>query len=393
MPLPASVLGAISQLEAINAIGSARLISVVKRLTEREGQDLGEAISAVDARAGGYRVFGTSLSYWAGPARAWMLHQLPDEKALTFNPPTFSPLEPPVLAKLVDKVAAMSAQDVLDELATALSGKRHIAALAGAQNDPVRKAAMDTWNPDLFTMPAAHKPDKFVHLIVGLRRNTDIGLASAPKARKDYVAIHLSDFIDKSSGTYRSAEHYLSNPDILTKSLISTSVITETKSKTYANMHFGFVLRAPKELIAAASHADMDMGFDKATRPDMLAVESDRNVKMALITDSFVQGVASLYMRPLPKRIDLINQTSETGHNEVAVIGSIGGFSVRVSGIFVKVSPGKPMLAAEHDTDDEWEISKKIIACADRLGVPVVMIPDKNIVAGKTWFATRYGGL
>jgi len=392
MPLPASVLGAISQLEAINAIGSARLISVVKRLTEREGQDLGEAISAVDSRAGGYRVFGTSLSYWAGPARAWMLHQLPDEKALTFNPPSFSPLEPQDLRRLVDKVATMSAQDVLDDLATALSGKRYIAALAGAQNDPVRKTAMETWNPDLFTLPGAHKPDKFVHLIVGLRRQTDIGLATAPKARQDYVALHLSDFIDK-SGNYRSAEHYLSNPDILTKSLISASVITETKAKTYANMHFGFVLRAPKELIAAASHADMDMGFDKATRPDMLAVESDRNVKMALITDSFVQGVASLYMRPLPKRGDLITQTSETGHNEIAVVGSIGGFSVRVSGIFVKVSPGKPMLAAEHDVDDGWEISKKIIACADRLGVPVVMIPDKNTVAGKTWFHTRYGGM
>ena len=49
MPLPASVLGAISQLEAINAIGAARLIASVKRLTDREGQDLGEAISAVDA--------------------------------------------------------------------------------------------------------------------------------------------------------------------------------------------------------------------------------------------------------------------------------------------------------------------------------------------------------
>lgn len=392
MPLPASVLGAISQLEAINAIGAARLIAAVKRLSDREGQDLGTAISAVDSQAGGYRVFGTGLSYWAGPARAWMLHRLPDEKALTFNPPSFNPLSAEEMRLLVAEVAAMSAQDVLDHLATALSGKRYIAALVGAQNDPARKEAMETWSPDLFTPPASHRPDRFVHLIVGLRRQTDIGLATAPKARRDYVALHLSEFIDK-AGNYRSAEHYLSDPNILTKSLISASVITETKSKTYANMHFGFVLRAPKELIAAASPADMDMGFDKATRPDMLAIESDRNVKMALITDSFVQGVASLYMRPLPKRGDLITQTLEAGHNEIAVVGSIGGFAVRVSGIFVKVSPGKPMLAAEHDADDEWDITKKIIASADRLGVPIVMIPDKNIVAGGTWFHTRYGGL
>lgn len=389
MPLPTSVLGAISQLEAINAIGAARLISAVKQLKDQEAQALGAAISAVDAQAGGYRIFGTSLSYWAGPARAWMLHRLPQERALTFNPVMFLPLSDEEMRLLVAEVAAMSAQDVLDSLATALSGKRHIAALVGAQNDPVRKEAMETWNPDLFTPPASHHPDKFVHLIVGLRRQTDIGLATAPKARRDYVALHLSEFIDSSSN-YRSAQHYLSNPDILTKSLISASVISETKTKTYANMHFGFVLRAPKELIGAASPSDMDMGFDKATRPDMLAVESDRNVKMALITDSFVQGVASLYMRPLPKRADLILQTPEIGHNEVAVIGSLGGLSVRVSGLFVKTTPGKAMLAQEHDADDEWDISRELAACCDRLGVPLVRIPDRNITPGKTWFHDRY---
>jgi hypothetical protein len=317
-----------------------------------------------------------------------MLHRLHQDNVLTSNPPSFDP-RPDLMPGLVGEVAGMSAQSVLDDLANSLSGKRHIAALAGAQNDPVRRSAMESWNPDLFTLPGSHNPESFVHLIVGLRRQTDIGLATAPKARRDYVALHLSEFIDR-SGNYRSAEHYLSDPDILTKSLISASVITETKTKTYANMHFGFVLRAPKELIAAASPADMDMGFDKATRPDMLAVESDRNVKMALITDSFVQGVASLYMRKLPTRQDLITQTAETGHNEIAVVGSIGGFAVRVSALFVKTTPGKAMLAAEHDVDDEWEISRKIPACCDRLGVPLLRIPDKNVTAGKTWFHDRY---
>lgn len=391
MPLPVPVKSAIDLLQSINAIGSSRLASVVERLSPAEQQKLATAISSVDAQSGGYGLFGTRLSYWAGPARAWMLHRLQQDNVLTSNPPSFDP-RPDLMPGLIGEVSAMSAQGVLDDLAKSLSGKRHIAALAGALSDQTRCAAMNTWDPGLFTAPGSHRPDKFVHLIVGLRRQTDIGLASAPPARRDYVRLHLGDFIDR-SGTYRSAEHYLSNPDILTKSLISASVITETKSKTYANMHFGFVLRAPKELIGAASPSDMDMGFDKATRPDMLAVESDRNVKMALITDSFVQGVASLYMRDLPTREDLIARTPEIGHNEIAVIGSLGGMQVRVSGIFVKTSPGKPMLAAEHDIDDEWDITKKIIACADRLGVPVVMIPDKNIVAGETWYHSRYGGL
>lgn len=389
MPLPVSVKSAIDLLQSINAIGSSRLASVVERLSPAEQAKLATAISSVDAQSGGYSVFGTSLSYWAEPARAWMLHRLQQENVLTSNPPSFDP-RPDLMPGLIGEVAAMSAQDVLDNLATALSGKRYIAALVGAQNDPTRKAAMETWNPGLFTAPASHNPDNFVHLIVGLRRQTDIGLATAPKARQDYVALHLSDFIDN-TGKYRSAEHYLSNPDILTKSLISASVITESKTKTYANMHFGFVLRAPKELIGAASPSDMDMGFDKTTRPDMLAVESDRNVKMALITDSFVQGVASLYIRPLPTLANLIIQTPETGHNEVAVIGSIGGLSVRVSGLFVKTTPDKAMLAEEHDVDDaEWEISRHIAACCDRLGVPLLRIPDKNIKPGGTWFHDRY---
>jgi len=392
MPLPEPLPSVVTLLQSINPIGSSRLVAIVGRLTDREQQALATVVSSVDAHAGGYNLgIVNYVSYWAGPARAWMLYQLNFNQILTSNPPTFDSRSR-VIPELVAEVAAMSAQGVLDSLADAMSGKRHIAALHGAQTDRVRRAAMLTWDPNLFTHPDSHQPDgQFVHLVVGLRRETNIGLATAPQARLDYVNLNLAAFIDNGTQNYRSAQHYLHDPGILTKSLISASVLTDRKTKTYAGMHFGFVLRAPMELIGAASSSDMDMGFDKTTRPDMLAIESDQNVRMALITDSFVQGVASLYMRPLPTRDDVVRNTADTGHNEVAVVGSMGGYAVRVSALFVKTSLGKPMLAAEHDVDDRiWNISRELPACADRLGVPLIRIPDANLDAGGTYFHDRY---
>lgn len=394
MTLPDPLPAAVETLRSISPVGSARLLAVVEKLNRddpRACQRLAVAVSAVDPLAGGYRVFGTRLSYWAGPARAWMLHRLQADSILTSSPPSFDLPTPSPLPALVAEIGALSAQDILDGLAEALSGTRHIAALAGAQADPTRQAAARSWDPNLFTPPESHDPaGAFVHLVVGIRRETNIGYASAPPPRRDYIETNLAAFIDD-RGNYLSAQHYLSDPSILRKSLISASVLTREKCTTYAGMHFGFVLRAPIETIAAASPSDMDMGFDKTTRPDMLAVEADQKVRLALISDSFIQGVASLYMRELPERDQLVLRTKAKGHNEVAVVGTIGRHSVSVSGLFVKTSPGRARLAAEHDVDDRlWNISRELPRCADRLGVPIIRIPDPDLVVGSTWFHDRY---
>jgi hypothetical protein len=397
MPLPDPLPAAVETLRSISPVGSATLVGALGKLFTSDARacaELATAVSAVDSLAGGYRLFGTRLSYWVGPARAWMLHRLFAERIISTNPPGFNPPRPwPEQQQLLAEVGAMTMQGILDSLADAMSGKRQIAALAGAQADQTRQVAARTWDPNLFTPPERHSPTgDFVHLVVGLRRETDIGLATAPPARRDYVATHLSAFINEGSLTYKSAQHYLDDPGILKKSLISASVLTKAKCATYGGMHFGFVLKAPIETIAAASPSDMDMGFDKATRPDMLAVESDKKVRLALISDSFIQGVAALYMRELPARDELVLRTAVNGHNEVAVMGTIGPHSVSVSALFVKTtSVGRAMLAAEHDVDERlWKISQVLPRCADALGVPIIRIPDPNLVAGKTWFHDRY---
>jgi hypothetical protein len=390
MPLPAPLPAAITALRTISPVGSSLYIDAVNGLPDKDAAALAKTVSAVDAKAG-YYGYGGFASYWLGPARAWMVYKLKADNYITANPPTYDPAPSPTeLGKMVTEVSNLSTQQVLDYLADKLSGKHSIAALYGAQTDPNRVLAMNTWDPMLFTQPEAHNPAQFVYLVVGLRRETNISLLSAKPGRQDYVQKNMSQFIT-ATGDYMSAQHYLSKPDILKTSLISSSVITETKTKTYGNMHFGFILRAPKETIAFADSRDLNMGFDKTTRPDMLADLDNQLSRIALISTSFIDGIASLYQMPLPARNTVITGTAVNGHNEVAVIGTIGKYEVGVAGIFVKTTPGKPMLAAEHDIDDEkWSISRELPKCADRLGVPLVRIPDPNLPAGKTWFHDRY---
>jgi hypothetical protein len=289
-------------------------------------------------------------------------------------------------------VAGMTAQEIMDNLSDRMSGKRVIAALAAAMNDATRQSRLLTWDPARFTDPHKHRMKEFRYLIHGLRRETDIGLASAPPARRNYVRLNLGAWIDDGTGNMRTGQYYLENPDIVSKSLLSCSVITQDKTETYADMYFGFILRVPKENIGAASPQDMNMGFDKATRPDMLAGETDARVRMAIIGESFIDGVASLYQMDLPTLDNLITQT--TAHNEIAVIGLIGGSKVTVSGLFLKVS-SKSMLPAEFDKDEElWSIGKYIRGCAEKLGVPIVPIPDAKVdaAAGESWFPGVFGG-
>ena len=121
-------------------------------------------------------------------------------------------------------------------------------------------------------------------------------------------------------------------------------------------MYFGFILSVPKDNIGAASPSDMNMGFDSVTRPDMLACEPNKRVRMAIISESFVDGVACLFQQPLPTLQQVINQTK--GHNEIAVIGSIGGSCVSIVGLFVKVLPHAMTLPSEFDMDEKlWNIS------------------------------------
>lgn len=394
MSLPDPLPSVLDTMRAIAPVGSAPLAAVIDKLSPAQQAALAQAVAGVDTKAGGYSFFGVRLSWWVAPARAWMLLKLRETGMLTVNPPGFDPYKDQ-LPGLVAEVAGLTPAAIVDTLARALGGQHHIALIAAAQSDAARRTALATWNPNNFTPPAAHKArGEWKHLVVGLRRETDIGLANSTPARKDYVQQHMSAFITADE-KYLSAKHYLTDPSILTKSLISASVLTRQKVTTYAKMHFGFVLHVPTELIAFAAPKDLDMGFDKTTRPDMLAGK-DGMSRMALISDSFIQGLANLYARPLPTLASVIADTPVEGHNEIAVVGSIGAAAVRVTGLFVKTTDeakggGEPKLAKEHDVDEAtWEISKVMKKAASDLGVPIIRIPDPKLEAGATSYRSLY---
>ena len=392
MTLPSPLPEALNIMRTVSVFGAARIEQQIEKLTTGEQNALAAQVGATDSQAGGYTIFGTSLSYWANPARAWMVLELQGMRAFTTNPPSFNGLTAQELQGLVNTAAGMSAQELLDSVADRLSGRKIIAAMAAAQSDPVRQRALLTWAPANFSDPKSHRPQNFTYLIHGLRRRTGIGLASAPPARRDWVNLNLSAYIDDTTLDLKSGQYYLENTDILAKSLLSCSVVTHDKIKTYADMYFGFILHVPVDNIGAASSTDMDMGFDKATRPDMLAVEPDKRVRIAIITDSFVQGVATLFARPLPTLNELVTQTSVDSHNEVPVIGTMGGSVATVCGLFLKVTKQGSMLPPEFDVDQkEWQIRNVLLACADRQKIPIVMLPDPNLAAGSSWFAALFG--
>ena len=183
MPLPAPLPGVITLLNSISAFSTAKIEALLNKLTKKDQDDLAAGLDMVATKVYGSSLFGLAFSYWGLPSQAWLLLELKVVGALTENPPGVWGLKDRIPA-LLDQAAGMQTQDLLDELSRRLSGKRIIAALSGAQNDTKRQAALLTWNSAAFTSPKAHRSDKFCYMIHGLHRDTNIGLASAPKPRR-----------------------------------------------------------------------------------------------------------------------------------------------------------------------------------------------------------------
>ena len=209
-----------------------------------------------------------------------------------------------------------------------------------------------------------------------------MGMNPSPpeKARAKYLKEHIGlpylvETLQISGGTkleLKAAQYYFDNPSVIQQELLSCSVISDTHPQTYVSFSFGFILEVPKGNVCAASKRDLAVN-NSVARGEMLATLTSTGGK-ARAVDGFLDILVGMYESDLPAPRNLLADSGNQ-HNEVVVVGSLGGSApVKVIGIFVKVTPEKGLKL--------WESAMKanllIGRCSQRFNLPIVPIPDDS---------------
>ncbi len=207
-------------------------------------------------------------------------------------------------------------------------------------------AKRDSWAPRNFTDPAHHDARNYKYIIHGLQGNSvkiynDASTLDSvfERLQGDYAGVqvpHGGRMVNAigADGSIRFLPYreYLRNPALLTKDVISCSVISDQVPDTYTD--FGLILKVPKECVMLTGNRDLNI---KNRATDMLTEfenygtdpRSRDMMTPAEILDLCINRIAGVTTR------DEMNRQ----YNEIVCIGrSPEGKMVETTGIWVKVN-------------------------------------------------------
>lgn len=359
------LINALIIIGAISPVSRVKIESKLRDLSAREHLQILALIKSADNLA--YFWQGT----WVQAARALLLVRVVQWVTMMGGvlPPDDEQAQ---MRGWTGQLRSMAEAVVRQQLLVLVTGRATLDALALAQCNIQRNA----WGSAAFTEPALHNDKHFCYLVHAMRLTTGI---LGPAKMREYVTQKLGHFTeDRGNGELRlrSAELYLTNPNIIEAEMLSCSLISHLRKKLYGNFSFGFILQAPSTNICRAAPNDISTNNSKA-RAALLAMEPTPLHRLVLVND-FLESLLGMYQDPLPSPQEILASSSPTGHNEVVVLGFAGAARVKVAGIFIKVT-GKNMLWQSFvDDDGAHGLRKLILSCADRCRVPIVPIQDDN---------------
>lgn len=352
-------------------------------LSEADLDDVIACLPSVDALAyfwqGSWKLLARAallLSLASGPAKM-TYEPTPQELTLLLNP-LRTASEPQVRVLILSLLTQSDlAQQSISELAAILT-------------DPSRGA----WDPSHFTDPRQHRRGNYRYLITALRPvmptiQDPTEIAYLEQHRAAYVS---RDPLHPTRLRFNITQYYFGDPTCLASEVLSCSVISHLKHKTYQDMCFGFVLHVPKNNVCAAANRDLVAASVQHTARGQHLVSLSRNQRKLRVND-FLSQMAGKARRNLPTPAQILQTASVDGHNEIIIVGSFMG-QVRARAIFIKVNRNNRLWLSFVRDDAQWNLSAMIFQCALRNNLPIIPIPDdrgeESAVDFDAWLEQRH---
>lgn len=201
--------------------------------------------------------------------------------------------------------------------------------------DGSRKA----WEPQAFTDPRTASPTRYCYIITALRSRM---VALTPEATERYLNGSKKAFTTRSKkgGLFDTSRYLLSLPKEAPSEVISCSVISNIKSRTYMSMCFGLILDVPGRNVLRAEPKDIETsGVQSAARArHQVGLSQFQQLGAEM---NFWELLGGQCKEKLPKPSEILKNTSTHGHNEILVLGKTGYGAVKVSAVFIKTCKGK----------------------------------------------------
>jgi hypothetical protein len=363
------LLAALGVIGAISPVGRLKIETKLRALSADHQRQIAALMRRADALA--YFWQGS----WVQVARAWLLIRMTGWfNARGYDP---QPSDEADVQRWLGQLRTMAEAMVRQQLLDLVTARATLEALAAAQRNAERLA----WDPaTAFTNPSAHNPENFCYLVHAMRPTAALGKPSPEtKPMHDYNLQHLGPYIDPQPDrnlTLRSAELYLTNPEMIKAEMLSCSLISNRHKKLYGNFSFGLILRVPSENICMAAPRDLAVGNSQA-RAAVLAMQ-ETPLHRVMVVDDFLESLLGLYRQPLASPAQILARTAAAGHNEIVVLGFSGANTVGIAAIFIKVTSRNMLWRTFVAEDERYGLRQHILRCAGRLNVPIVPIQDDN---------------
>lgn len=234
--------------------------------------------------------------------------------------------------------------------------------------------------------PMNHDPTNFTYLITAMRMQPASIIAASPAGQ--YALHNMPDVVtvDPTDPTKINVNYgllMLRHPERLQSELISTSLISHENAKTYKNMNFGFILKAPGQNIVLTATSDASVAnVQDAARPHKLAGMTKYEQQNEVT--KFVGELGQHYSKPVTTPDVLLEHTP--GYNEVVVLGNLNGSKVTPQGIFIKVGSNRNLPADFMADNANHNVAAEIMATAQRLNLPIIPIIDPLQTESTTHF-------
>ena len=382
MPYHETIESALKLIQAISPVGREKLNNLLSRAGANNRQQLIGWMHEADNLA--YFFQGT----WKEAARAWILikylslYWAGDEQGALPTPQERS--------EKLNELRHRSEQSLRSEITDLVTGRGVLRIFSDRQRHPSRQA----WTQG-FTDPDKHNRNAYRYLIHGMRPTTSI---EVDKAKSPLRAAYLKKALKGNIGKIDlmnnalqllSAQLFLTNPEALCSEVLSCSVISNAKNKTYGDCSFGFVLSAPAANICNASSSDMAAStIQHKSRADKLVEETTTLGRMLKVDDFICNLVDGYYVPDVQSPQALLNSTQPDSHNEVLILGSISGLRVKPIAIFVKVTTTGMLWKSFLEDDTQYGLGALMIKCSRQHKIDIIDIPDNRGQPSKMDFHT-----
>ena len=239
------------------------------------------------------------------------------------------------------------------------------------------------WDPSNFTTPVSGLASSYQFVVHSIMADpskvASFGMGSTTtKAEWDaqvqqwrsgiskVVVQNAGSPMQKQSLFVNFAKQYLQDPTIITKNIISASVIDDAHHASY--YPFGFILQVPPECIYSTSSSDQSVTNRAANAVQELQRVHDQKGGSKIESPATILGNTN-------------GKSGETGYNEIVLVGrSPEGRKVEVIGLFVKCHPNGNHYVRSGQTTPYLtdELVKLIKGCVATRGWPVVKIADSS---------------